>query len=34
MSNIKSFKSKQIRSVLNEAEKKWYFFIKSPGLSE
>ena len=27
MSNIKLFESKQIRSVWNEEEKKWYFSI-------
>ena len=28
MSNIKLFESKQIRSVWNEAEQKWYFVVE------
>ncbi|MEZ4777272.1 MAG: hypothetical protein R3D00_29115 [Bacteroidia bacterium] len=28
MSNIKLFESKQIRSVWNEAEEKWYFSVQ------
>ena len=28
MSNIKLFESKQIRSVWNEAEQKWYFSVQ------
>jgi DNA-damage-inducible protein D len=28
MSNIKLFESKQIRSVWNEADEKWYFSIQ------
>ena len=28
MSNIKLFESKQIRSVWNELEKKWYFVVE------
>ena len=28
MSNIKLFESKQIRSVWNETEQKWYFVVE------
>jgi DNA-damage-inducible protein D len=28
MSNIKLFESKQIRSVWNEADQKWYFVVE------
>jgi DNA-damage-inducible protein D len=28
MSNVKLFESKQIRSVWNEADEKWYFFME------
>ena len=28
MANIKLFESKKIRSVWNDSEQKWYFFVK------